>query len=80
MLDTGLDRAHSIEIVQGALPVRTPVILIVVIFYLITAAVVAALDPGADPGSAIVSGLLWPFSVLGQVWEHMTSFFGPLFG
>ena len=58
---------------------RTTVALIIVIFYLVTAAVVAALDPGSDTGSAIASGLSWPLAALELAWDHMVSFFGPMF-
>jgi len=50
-----------------------------VIFYLVMAAVAAALDPGSDTGNAIASGLLWPLTALEFAWDHMASFFGPIF-
>ena len=59
---------------------RTTVALIIVIAYLVIAAVVGALDPGSDTGSAILSGLLWPLAALEFAWDHMASFFGPMFG
>ena len=58
---------------------RTSVVVIIVIFYLVAAAAAAALDPGPDTGSAIISGLLWPLAVLEFAWDHMASFFGPIF-
>ncbi len=58
---------------------RTTVALIIVIFYLVAAAAVAALDPSSDTGSAIASGLLWPLAALEFAWDHMASFFGPIF-
>lgn len=59
---------------------RAGAAVMIVIVYLVVAVVVGALDPSSDPGSAVLSGLLWPLAALAFAWDHMASFFGPMFG
>ena len=49
------------------------------ILYVLMAGIVAVMHPSSSETEIVLDGLLWPFSVLGVVWEYVVNMYGRLF-